>query len=339
VDALSFQPRVFRPAGWARGPHAQTLGARLLRPSEGPLVERERLWTEDGDFLDLDWAPDPGEDAPIVLVMHGLEGSTQRRYMRNVSRELVRAGVRPVALNFRGCSGEPNRAPHFYHSGKTDDPEYVLTTLRERYPTRRIGALGFSLGGNVLLKLLGERSDGGRGLVDAAVVISVPYDLAAGCGLLERTRMGRFYTSYFLRSLQAKVRLKVGVLRQILDLDDAAAARTIREFDDRVTAPLHGFASASDYYADSSSVRYLEGVAVPTLLLHAEDDPFLPPEFIPKKQADGSSSLHLVVHPRGGHVGFLEGTPRSAAFWAEEEGARFLGEALEASKAEGTFIP
>jgi predicted alpha/beta-fold hydrolase len=308
----------------------QTLGARLLRPSHGPLVERERLWTEDGDFLDLDWAPDPGEDTPIVLVMHGLEGSAQRRYMRNVAGELVRAGVRPVALNFRGCSGEPNRAPQFYHSGKTDDPEYVINTLRVRYPTRRIGALGFSLGGNVLLKLLGERSDGGRGLLDAAAVISVPYDLAAGCLLLERTPMGRFYAAYFLRSLQAKVRLKNGLLGQLIDLDEAAAARTIREFDDLVTAPLHGFASASAYYADSSSVEYLDGVRVPTLLLHAEDDPFLPRDCIPKKQAEVSPSLHLVLHPRGGHVGFLEGTPRKASFWAEEESARFLGESLGA---------
>jgi len=325
---MNFRPRTFRPARWAPGPHLQTLGARLLRPSEGPLVERERLWTPDGDFLDLDWAPDTVEGAPIVLVLHGLEGSAQRRYIRNVARELVRAGVRPVALNFRGCSGEPNLAPHFYHSGKTDDPELVLRILRERHPGRHIGALGFSLGGNVLLKLLGDRADGGRGLVDAAAVISVPYDLAAGCSLLERSAMGRFYTSYFLRSLQAKVRLKNGMLAEFLDLNAARMARTIREFDDLVTAPLHGFESAAAYYAESSSVRYLEGVGVPTLLLHAEDDPFLPPDFIPRKQAEGSPLLHLALQSRGGHVGFLEGTPSRPSFWAEEESARFLGEYL-----------
>jgi len=328
VDALSFRPRVFRPARWAPGPHAQTLGARLLRPSEGPFVERERLATPDGDFLDLDWGADQGPETPIALVLHGLEGSAQRRYMGNVARELSRGGVRPVALNFRGCSGEPNRAPHFYHSGKTDDPELVLTTLRERYPTRRIGALGFSLGGNVLLKLLGERSDGGRELIDAAVAISVPYDLAAGCGLLERTVMGHFYAAYFLRSLQGKVRLKDGKLRNLVDLEAAAAAKTIREFDDRVTAPLHGFASAAAYYEDASSIRYLEGVSVPTLLLHAEDDPFLPPDFIPRAQAQGHPWLHLALQRLGGHVGFLGGTPRSPTFWAEEEGARFLAEHL-----------
>jgi predicted alpha/beta-fold hydrolase len=140
--------------------------------------------------------------------------------------------------------------------------------------------------------------------------------------------MGRFYGAYFLRSLQAKVRFKDGILRELLDLDAAAAARTIREFDDRVTAPLHGFENAAAYYADSSSVRYLEGIRVPTLLLHAEDDPFLPPDNIPRKQAEASRSLHLAVHSRGGHVGFLEGTPRTPTFWAEEESARFLGLAL-----------
>lgn len=330
MDALSFKPRQFRPAPWARGPHLQTLGARILRSADTPFVERERLPTPDEDFLDLDWTAEPAPDAPIVLVMHGLEGSAQRRYMRNVCRELVRTGVRAVALNFRGCSGEPNRAPHYYHSGKTDDPELVLRTLRGRFPTRPIGALGFSLGGNVLLKLLGERADGGRALVDAAVVISVPYDLAAGCDLLERSFMGRMYSAYFLRSLLSKLKLKEGVLRDLLDLEIAVAARTIREFDDRVTAPLHGFGSASEYYAHSSSARYLEGVGVPTLLLHAVDDPFLPADFIPGPAAESNRNLHLALQPLGGHVGFLEGSPREPSFWAEEEGARFLSTVLGA---------
>jgi hypothetical protein len=242
-----------------------------------------------------------------------------------------------VALNFRGCSGEPNRAPHYYHSGKTDDPEHVLTRLRDRYPGRRFGALGFSLGGNVLLKLLGERSDGGRGLMDAAVAISVPYDLAAGCDLLEQSLMGRFYSSYFLRSLQSKLKLKLKdrVLRQIVDVEAAVRARTIREFDDHVTSQLHGFGSAAAYYADASSVRYLEGVGVPTLLLHAVDDPFLPPDFIPDRQAASNPHLHLALQTLGGHVGFLEGSLRQPSFWAEEEGARFLAEALGAAPTGG----
>jgi predicted alpha/beta-fold hydrolase len=331
VDVVSFSVREFRPARWARGAHAQTLAARALRPSEGPPLRRERIATPDGDFLDLDWGLDPGPGAPIVLVIHGLEGSARRRYMRNACRELERAGLWPVALNLRGCSGEPNRALHFYHSGKTDDPQLVLETLRERFPERAVGALGFSLGGNVLLKLLGEHPGGGVGLVDAAVAMSVPYDLAAGCELLERTAMGRVYAAYFLRSLKAKVALKADRLGSVLDLDAASAARTIWEFDDRVTAPLHGFEDAASYYAECSSVRYLATILTPTLLLHAVDDPFLPADSIPSGEAERNPHVDLALQRLGGHVGFLEGTPWSPAFWGDEEAARFLAVRLRSS--------
>ena len=253
-----------------------------------------------------------------------LEGSARRRYVRSVCRELVRSGIRPAALNFRGCSGESNRAPHFYHSGKTDDPAFVLSELRERYPTRRFGALGFSLGGNVLLKLMGERADGGLNLVDAAAVISVPYDLAAGCALLGRSRFGQVYSALFLRALQAKLKPKATQLAELLDLDAAMAARTIWEFDDRITAPLNGFASAAEYYDESSSARYLRGIRVPTLMLHAQDDPLLPRVSIPEDEVERNGFLQLELQRRGGHVGFLEGTPWRPSFWADEESVRFL---------------
>jgi predicted alpha/beta-fold hydrolase len=327
---VTFRARPFRPATWAAGPHAQTLLARVLRPGEaqGPPLSRERIETPDEDFLDLDWGPEPADGAPIVLVVHGLEGSARRRYIRSACRELLRVGVRPVALNLRGCSGEPNRALTYYHSGKSDDPALVLTRLRERFPGRPLGALGFSLGGNVLLKMVGERTDGGRDLVDAVVAVSVPYDLAAGCALLEQTAMGRAYASYFLRSLKTKLRWKEPRLRRSVDMAAALAARTIWEFDERVTAPLHGFANAEEYYARSSSVRFLDGVRVPTLMLHAEDDPFLPPASVPREHADRNAALQLVLHASGGHVGFLEGTPWRPRFWADEEAARFLASRL-----------
>ncbi|MBM4184544.1 MAG: alpha/beta fold hydrolase [Gemmatimonadetes bacterium] len=325
---MPFTPRPFRPASWAPGPHAQTLLARGLRSSEGPHFQRERLTTPDDDFLDLDWCPDPGPDAPIVLVLHGLEGSARRRYVRNVCRELLAHGMRPAALNLRGCSGEPNKALVYYHSGKTDDPAFVLETLRARYPGRRLGAIGFSLGGNVLLKLMGERDYGGRALLDAAVAMSVPYDLAAGSALLEQSVMGRAYSGYFLRSLKRKVRWKEDRLRPVLDVTSALAARTIWEFDERITAPLNGFASADDYYARASSSRFLAGVRVPTLLLHSTDDPFLPPACVPVEPAERNPALHLVLHPQGGHVGFLAGSPWRPSFWGDEESARFLDATL-----------
>lgn len=328
MDGVSPTLRPFYPAGWASGPHAQTLIGRALRSGHGPPYQRERVATPDGDFVDLDWGPDPGPDAPIVLVLHGLEGSSNRSYVRSVARELLANGIRPVAMNFRGCSGEPNRGLRLYHSGETEDPGLVLAILRERYPDRRIGAVGFSLGGNVLLKLIGEHPDGGGGALDAAVAMSVPYDLAAGCELMEQGLMGRFYTSYFMRSLRGKLEARRADLGAVVDIPAALATKTIRAFDDHVTAPVHGFASAADYYARCSSASFLSGIRVPTLLLHARDDPFLPASAIPFRAIEGNPSLTLALHAKGGHVGFLEGVPWAPCFWADEAVAYFLRRSL-----------
>ena len=321
----------FEPSRWAAGPNAQTLIARVLRSKAGPSFERERFNTPDGDFLDVDWGPDPGPAAPIVLILHGLEGSSRRRYVRNVADELLRSGVRPVALNFRGCSGHPNRSLRFYHSGETEDPGWVLAQIRQRFPTRRLGAMGFSLGGNVLLKMMGEREDGGGDALDAAVAVSVPYDLAAGSALMEQSRMGRLYTAYFMHLLKKKVALKATLLSEVMDIDAVAAARTIWEFDDLVTAPLGGFRDAADYYAQCSSSEYLAGVRVPTLLIHAEDDPFLPPDAIPIETATANPDVTLSLQRAGGHVGFLEGPPWSPSFWADAYTAWFLAVKLLSS--------
>lgn len=326
--------RPFRPPRWARGPHVQTLLARILRPTDGIHFTRERMETPDGDFLDVDWGPDVGGSAPVVVVLHGLEGSSRRRYVRSIAAELAARGARPVAMNFRGCSGEPNRTLRFYHSGDTADASWLIGRIRERHPGRSVGVMGFSLGGNVVLKMLGERTDGGVGLVDAAAVMSVPYDLAEGCALLERTLMGRLYSEYFLRSLRGKVQAKRHRLGVRIDVESARRATSIREFDDRVTAPLNGFRDAADYYAECSSRSFLPGIAVPTLLVHATDDPFLPASSIPRSEVEGNRLLELLLEPRGGHVGFLEGTPRAPRFWADETCAAFLADALQAS-AEG----
>lgn len=322
--SAAFRAAPFQPSPWAPGPHLQTLVARLLRSSGSGSFRRERWETPDGDFLDLDWGADPGPDAPIALVMHGLEGSSTRGYVRNVCRELELRGIRPVALNFRGCSGEPNRQDGFYHSGATADPAYVLERIRETHPDRSVGAVGFSLGGNILLKLMGERPDGGRSLLDAAVAMSVPYDLSAGCALLEQSAMGRAYAGYFLRSLKRKVRSKEARLSSRVDVERVYRADTLRAFDDLLTAPVHGFRDAEEYYAACSSKRFLEGVGVPTLMLHAEDDPFLPSDSIPRAEARSNESLDLLLHPGGGHVGFLEGSPWRPRFWGDERTADFL---------------
>lgn len=328
VDATAWRPRPFHAPGWASGPHRQTLLARWLRPRPEAPYHRERLDTPDGDFIDIDWGPDPEPEGPVALILHGLEGSSERRYVRNLGRELAVRGIRPVAMNFRGCSGEPNRALRFYHSGETTDPSRILEEIRTRYPGRRLGVVGFSLGGNITLKMMGEREDGGAGLVDAAAVMSVPYDLAAGCDLLEESIMGRVYSEYFLRSLRRKVGAKKEALAPHIDLAKARRASTIRAFDDVVTAPINGFSGAEEYYASCSSNQFLPNVAVPTLLLHALDDPFLPRAALPRTEMAENPALHPVLHERGGHVGFLEGSPGSPRLWGEETCASFLAAAL-----------
>jgi predicted alpha/beta-fold hydrolase len=287
-------------------------------------MERTRWETPDDDFLDLDIGPDPGPFAPVVLVIHGLEGSSRRRYVLSACRSLIERGILPVAMNLRGCSGEPNRRARLYHSGETDDLAFVLRGLREAYPERALGAWGFSLGGNALLKLMGERNDGGRRLLDGAVALSVPFDLTAGGVLLEGTRMGRMYTRYFLRSLRRKVRAKASVLEPVIDLTRTLEARTLREFDEVATAPLHGFRGANHYYELCSSARYLGGIRVPTFVAHSLDDPFLPPEAIPREAMEANPALTVHLPSRGGHVGFLAGSPWRPDFWGEREGARFL---------------
>jgi uncharacterized protein len=263
----------------------------------------------------------------MVLVLHGLEGSTRRRYVRSAMDALAERGVHPVGMNFRSCSGEPNRALTFYHSGETRDVLHVLRTLRRRFPGRPLGALGYSLGGNVLLKSLAEDPEA----ADAAAVVSVPFDLAAGTGLLEGTTMGRLYTRYFLRSLLGKVELKAERLGRELDLDRLRRARTLREFDDAATAPLHGFDGAWDYYARASSGPVLPGIRTPTLVIHAGDDPFLPPSAIPRRALESNPFLLPSLWRRGGHVGFVApSSPRRPALWAETEAARYLAHLLPA---------
>jgi uncharacterized protein len=321
-----FRPSAFRPARWLRGPHAQTIAGRFLRRAAAPPVRRERVATPDGDFLDLDFMPAAGRppDAPVALVLHGLEGCTESGYVRTTLLELARQGIRGVGLNFRSCSGEPNRTARFYHAGETADLAHVVALLRERFPGAPIGVVGFSLGGNVLLKFLGERGREGPEEVRGAVAISVPYELAAGAERLERGLMSRVYTSYFMRRLLAKTAVKEPLLRETCDLSRVRSARTLREFDEAATAPIHGFRDASHYYRSSSAARFLHRIRVPTLLLQALDDPFLPAGSLPRAEIGANPFLVDGFTGAGGHVGFVSGPPWRPSFWAEREAARFL---------------
>lgn len=330
-----FTPSPFQPARWLPGPHLQTIGARLLRRGRGVAFWRERVELGDGDFVDLDFteSPESGHQAengrrPLVVLLHGLEGSARSKYALETYRALTRLGIAAVGLNFRSCSGELNRLARLYHSGDTGDIAHVLRLLAGRFPHRRKGAIGFSLGGNALLKFLGERGDAAREDLHAAAAISVPYDLSAGADYLVRPG-GRMYTWFLLRKLRRKIRAKRHRMPPEVDTDRALAARTFREFDDAATAPLHLFEGAEDYYRQSSSRRFLANIRIPTLLVQSEDDPFLPAECLPRTAIRENPNLLGVVTPTGGHVGFVARSyPWRPIFWGEGEVARFMDEML-----------
>ncbi|MGE0352891.1 MAG: YheT family hydrolase [Gemmatimonadales bacterium] len=325
--------RPFHPAWWLPGAHLQTVMGRFVRRKRGIRYHRERLETPDGDFLDLEYGAAAGEpelppEAPLVLKLHGLEGSAHSGYTAELTRVLHRRGIRSVGLNFRSCGGEMNRTARFYHSGETEDLALVLAHLRNAFPASPLGLVGFSLGGNVMLKYLGEAGEAAREAILAAVAISVPYDLRLGVERMRRPP-GLLYARFFIRQLQRKVLAKQALLQDRIDVARALRARTFDEFDDAVTAPLHGFAGAEDYYGRSSSAQFLPAIRVPTLLIHAADDPMAPAAGLPEAALTGNRALRAAVTPRGGHVGFIEGVlPWRPRFWAEETAGDWLGQAL-----------
>ncbi|MFT7622266.1 MAG: putative alpha/beta-fold hydrolase [Myxococcota bacterium] len=327
-------PAEFKPARWLPGRHAHTIGARMLRPTLRNIsFRRERLTTPDGDFLDLDFADVRGSEwsghppeAPIALLLHGLEGSARAGYAQQIYRQLAAEGVRPVGLNFRSCSGEPNQTTRLYHSGETSDAHQAISYLKTRFPSAPMGALGVSLGGNVLLKYLGEQGDDSH--IEVAATISVPYDLTA-CSTALEGRHGHPYGRYLLRSLLAKLKARTDEFRVVLpDVDLALASRTIRAFDQHVTAPIFGFDDAADYYHRCSSARFLERVRRPAALFSAYDDPFVPGLTIPTATISTNAHLELHLTPSGGHVGFVSGPPWRTVFWAEREAAKFVARRL-----------
>ena len=312
----------FVPARFFANRHLQTIVGRWTRQKGGVRFDRERITTPDGDFLDLDFAHAPGVDwadetAPIVLLLHGLEGSAGSGYACETYRQLARRGVRAVGLNFRSCSGELNRGSRLYHSGETQDPAFVIDLLRSRYPDVELRAVGFSLGGNVLLKYLGER--GPDSPLSAAVAVSVPFDLAACADSL--VGVSSIYADALLKPLRIKAQGKRAELAAVCDVDRAVAAKNFRDFDDALTAPIHGFKSGQDYYDKCSSQVFLPNIRTRTLLIQSADDPFLPRARLPLEAVQANDHLELRLTDHGGHVGFMSGF---RTFWAESTAADFL---------------
>ncbi len=314
----------FKPARWLGGPHLQTLWASQLRRSPRLRLRRDRLNLPDGDFIDLDWTEGP-DDAPIIMVLHGLEGSSDSGYARGLLHAAVQKGWRGVVMHFRGCSGEPNRLRRGYCAGTTDDPSTVALSLSSRFPEVPLVAVGYSLGGNALLNWLGESGD--RNPLSAAVAVSIPFRLELAT---ERLNHGfsRLYQHHLLSSLKRRYREK---FRHRADapypLDRLRALRDFRAFDHFITAPLNGYQSAEQYYATAGSRSHLAGISIPTLIVHAWDDPFMTPEVLPT-EGELSPQVTLEISPSGGHVGFVSGSLWRPLYWLEQRIPAFIEQRL-----------
>lgn len=309
----------YHPPAWLRGAHMQTIHPALFRRVAQVTTRRERLELDDGDFLDLEWAGGSGKR--LAILSHGLEGSTGANYIQAMARALVKRGWDVLAWSLRGCGDEPNRLPAFYHSGKTEDLDIIIRHALGVHPAERIDLIGFSLGGNLTLKYLGERGSDLHPQIRRAVAFSAPCDLACSSASLGQPE-NALYMARFMKSLRAKVREKHGRFPESFDLSGLEKMRTFAEFDGRFTAPLHGFSDADDYWKLSSSRPFLPAITIPTLLVNAQNDPFLGPSCYPREEAKASAHLHLEIPAEGGHVGFGAGRE----YWSETRAADFLTE-------------
>ena len=310
----------YRPPRFFSNSHVQTIFPSLFRKVSGVQYRRERIDTPDGDFLDVDFSVTGS--SRVAVLLHGLEGDSHRHYMMGMAKALNRAGWDAAAMNFRCCSGECNRTLRFYHSGDTEDLRTVLSYIDSSHRYDEIGLVGFSLGGNVILKYLGESGEQSHPLVRKAAVFSVPCDLAA-CSLNMELPSNRIYLKRFLRMLGDKVRMKMRVMPDKIDDSALRNIKTFKEYDDRYTAPIHGFADAFDYWTKSSSRQFLSSISIPTLLVNAADDPFLPDECYPREEAANSAKLQLEIPSHGGHVGFVAFND-GGQYWSETRAVNFL---------------
>ena len=321
--------QIFKPAWWCRGAHAQTLFRALFRAGLKMGLNRKRLELPDGDFLDLDFLEAPSPDGrkalPLVIILHGLEGSSKAPYVQTLLGSIFAAGWDSVAINMRGCSGAPNRLKQTYHSGKTEDLGWVVQNFIEKEKREKIYLVGYSLGGNILLKWLGERGGGIPREIQKAAAISVPYDLPASVELMDSGFNRRIYTRRLLAGLKAKIRIKEKQFPAAIRYDRARRSTTFKEFDREVTAPLNGFRDEAAYWSKTSCKYFLESIAVPTLLIHAEDDPFFPGELLPVDLMRRSKCLKPLIVPRGGHLGFIAGRwPWKQERWLEKRITEFF---------------
>ncbi len=314
----------FKAAWWLTNSHAQTVYPTLMRNRQLPITQTERLELPDGDFIDLAWAThDCDEKAPLVIFLHGLGGNIESSYVGGQLQAYNAHGWRAVLMHFRGASQEPNRLPRAYHSGDTGDLDYFIQTLHQREPHTTKAIVGISLGGNVLLKWLGEQEK--QPYIQTAVAVSVPFDLGQ-VAIKINQGFSRLYQYYLLRKMNRLFHAKLTHYPEHMPdfVRQLGTCRDFRTFDHEITAPLHGFKSGEDYYQQSSSRQFLSAIQTPTLIIHAKDDPFMTKDAIPST-AELSPSITLELSEKGGHVGFITGaTPGKPIYWLDIRVPDFL---------------
>ncbi len=302
-----------------RNRHLLTIFPSLFRKVNAVHYTRTRIATADSDFLDLDFSRTGSKK--LVIILHGLEGNSKRQYVTGMVRIFNEGGFDTVSMNFRGCSGEANHALRFYHSGETGDLQTVIAHVRQDYESLHL--VGFSLGGNVMLKYVGEKGAAIPAIIKSAVGLSVPVDLKDSSFELEK-RHNAIYMKRFIRSLGEKLVVKARRYPEKISLEDFGSIRNFRQFDDRYTAPIHGFRDAEEYWAKNSSKQFLRDITIPTLLINALDDPFLGKGSFPYAEAEANTHFHLETPATGGHVGFV--TFSGKHYWSERRAFQFIRE-------------
>ncbi|MGH7873966.1 MAG: hydrolase [Candidatus Binatia bacterium] len=313
----------YRAPWWLPGGHLQTIYARTLAKNYPVAFCRERWDTPDQDFIDLDWLGQEADAGKLVVLFHGLEGCSQSHYARALMQLVRDQGWRGVVPHFRGCSGEANRLARSYHSGDSREIDWILRRLKSENSRAEIYVAAVSLGGNMLLKWLGEEGEAARSVVERAVAVSVPLDLAAAARALDSGVNKILYTIHFLNLLRPMALAKIAAHELPIDARAIRTSLTFREFDDLFTAPIHGFKDAMDYWTRSSSKPWLKSIALPTLLINARNDPFLPEDALPNA-AEVSAAVTLEYPKSGGHVAFVSGNFPGNLDWLAERVIQFF---------------
>ena len=315
---------VFSPPWWAKNRHIQTIFPRFIQKRAKLDYRKEKLPLPDGDFVNLIWAGDVQKSSGLIAMFHGLEGSIRSHYTNDMAANFVKQGYAVVLMHFRGCGGEQNTAPRAYHSGETEDAWYFLNWLEQKFPDTRKVAMGFSLGANMLLKLLSEQPK--QRIIKAAMAVSTPFNLAL-CANSISQGFSKVYQAYLLKSMVNNLLIKMRNMDygQLLKVTESQIKqfKSFREFDEHITAPLHGFEGADDYYQKCSAQNFLKAIATPTLVVHAKDDPFMHSSIVPDVKTL-SPKVCLELSEKGGHVGFMQGTPWRPEIWIQQRANDFF---------------